>query len=120
LFPFSKSRSSIASSKSSHFDGWLQAKNEKKRRELQKKREEQARKEMENEMKKRGGMAGKSFEDWKQAKQRQKLSPIQTETRKDIAFYKDEADTDFQMSFQQWLRLRNEARNEFIDTDVYS
>lgn len=104
----------MASSKSSNFDGWLQAKNEQKRREQQRKREEKARREMEEEMRKGEG-TGKSFEDWKQSKQKNKLSPIQTESRKDVSLYTDEYDKMFDMSFQQWLRLKSEGRNEYGD-----
>jgi len=73
---------------------------------------------MEEEMKRRGG-TGKSFEDWKLAKQKNKLSPIQTETRKDISLYTDEYDRAFDMTFQQWLRLKCEGKNDYEDRYVY-
>lgn len=116
---FSKSRSSVASSRSSNFDDWLQAKSEQKKRDQQRKREEKARKELEDEMKRRTD-TGKSFEDWKLSKQKNKLSPTQTETRKDVSFYQDDSsDRIFGMTFQQWLRLKCEGRNEYGETYIY-
>ena len=96
---FSKSRDS---SKSATFDEWLEDKKSKKQQQQKKEKEARQRKEMELESKRQSRMAGKSFEDWKNSKSRQKQELPGIEKRRDD-IVREEPGRQYSLTFERWL-----------------